>query len=89
MRSMLSLACLSVALLTPGFGAAQAVLAPVVESDNDRAALPNDYLRVTFVPAGITVTTLSRPGSLRAFTTALPAAAQTRGFPQIFRAGEC
>ena len=44
--------------------------APVVVSDTDRETLPNDYLRVTFVPAGVTVTTLSRPGSLRAFATA-------------------
>lgn len=46
--------------------------APVVISDSVRETLPNDYLRVTFVPAGVTVTTLSRPGSLRAFATATP-----------------
>jgi hypothetical protein len=44
--------------------------APVVVSDTVRETLPNDYLRVTFVPAGVTITTLSQPGSLRAFTTA-------------------
>lgn len=46
--------------------------APVVVSDSVRETLPNDYLRITFVPAGVTVTTLSRPGSLRAFATATP-----------------
>lgn len=44
--------------------------APVVVSSGVREALPNDYLRVSFVPAGVTVTTLSRPGALRAFATA-------------------
>lgn len=46
--------------------------APVVISDNVRETLPNDYLRITFVPTGVTVTTLSKPGSLRAFATATP-----------------
>jgi hypothetical protein len=72
MRSTLSLACLGVVLLAPGFSAAQAVLAPVEVSSADREAPPNDYLRVTFVRPGVAVTTLSRPGSLRAFTTATP-----------------
>jgi hypothetical protein len=44
--------------------------APVVISDSLREAAPGDYLRVSFLPAGVTVTTLSRPGALRAFTTA-------------------
>lgn len=69
--SMLSPVLLVLGLLAPGFGRAQAA-APVVVSDTDREALPNDYLRVTFVPAGVAVTTLSRPGSLRAFATATP-----------------
>ncbi|HTD95627.1 MAG TPA: hypothetical protein VK627_01810 [Edaphobacter sp.] len=46
--------------------------APVVVDDMVREALPNDYLRVSFVPAGVKVTTLSRPGALRAFVTATP-----------------
>lgn len=71
MRFRISLAFIAVALLVPGFIAAQAT-APVVVSDTDREALPNDYLRVLFVPAGVAVTTLSRPGSLRAFATATP-----------------
>ena len=45
---------------------------PVVVDDAVREALPNDYLRVTFLPAGIPVTTLSRPGAVRAFLTATP-----------------
>lgn len=76
MRSKLSLALLlafsSIAILAPSFSAAQQPPAPVVISDNVREALPNDYLRIIFVPAGVVVTTLSRPGSLRAFTTATP-----------------
>jgi hypothetical protein len=32
--------------------------------------LPNDYLRVSFMPAGVKVTSLSRPGAIRAFATA-------------------
>ena len=44
--------------------------APVVISDSIREALPGDYLRVSFLPAGVIVTSLSRPGALRAFTTA-------------------
>lgn len=71
MRSLLFPAIVGVVLLSAILGAAQAA-APVVVSDSDREALPNDYLRVTFVPAGVAVTTLSRPGSLRAFATATP-----------------
>lgn len=72
MRSTLSLACLGFVLLASGFSVAQAGPAPVVVSDTDREALPNDYLRITFVPAGVAVTTLSKPGALRAFATATP-----------------
>jgi hypothetical protein len=46
--------------------------APVVVVDSVREALPNDYLRVSFLPAGVQVTSLSRPGALRAFATATP-----------------
>jgi len=42
----------------------------VLVTDHVREATPDDFLRVTFVPAGVSVTTLSRPGSLRAFATA-------------------
>jgi hypothetical protein len=63
---------LGVAFLLSGFSAAQVAPAPVVVTDTDREALPNDYLRVTFVPDGVAITTLSRPGSLRAFATATP-----------------
>src|SRR5215831_413898 len=71
MRLRLSLVFIAAALLSPAFSIAQAT-APVVVSDTDREAVPNDYLRITFVPAGVAVTTLSRPGSLRAFATATP-----------------
>ena len=46
--------------------------APVVISNGLRDSVPNDYLRVSFLPAGVTSTTLSRPGALRAFATATP-----------------
>ena len=39
-------------------------------TDASREDTPNDFLRVTFVSAGTPVTTLNRPGSLRAFATA-------------------
>ena len=42
---------------------------PALVTDQLRGATPNDFLRVTFVPAGVAVTTLSRAGSLRAFAT--------------------
>jgi hypothetical protein len=44
--------------------------APVVLSDSVRESLPGDYLRVSFLSPGTPVTNLSRPGALRAFTTA-------------------
>src|SRR5579864_9040017 len=52
--------------------AAAAAQAPVVVSDSVRENLPDDYLRVSFLPASVTVTSLSRPGALRAFATATP-----------------
>ncbi len=45
---------------------------PLIVSDIVRESLPNDYLRVSFLPAGVQVTSLSRPGALRAFATATP-----------------
>jgi hypothetical protein len=41
-----------------------------VISNAVRESLPGDYLRVSFLPPGTPVTNLSRPGALRAFTTA-------------------
>jgi hypothetical protein len=49
---------------------APALSAPVVATDSVREGLPNDYLRISFLPSGVAVTTLSRPGSIRAFATA-------------------
>ncbi|UWZ86876.1 hypothetical protein [Occallatibacter riparius] len=46
--------------------------AAVVVSGTAREALPNDYLRVSFLPADVKVTSLGRPGALRAFVTATP-----------------
>ena len=45
---------------------------PVVQAGAVRETLPNDYLRVSFLPAGVAVISLSRPGALRAFVTATP-----------------
>jgi hypothetical protein len=45
---------------------------PVVQAGTVRETLPNDYLRVSFLPTGVAVTSLSRPGALRAFVTATP-----------------
>lgn len=50
--------------------AAAPAMAPVVVSNGVRDALPNDYLRVGFLPVGVHPTSLSRPGALRAFATA-------------------
>jgi hypothetical protein len=77
MRFALSLACTAVALLTSGcaahrVSAVTAVPPPVVVADQAREALPNDYLRVSFLSPGTQVTSLSRPGALRAFATATP-----------------
>ena len=43
---------------------------PARITDELRENTPNDFLRVTFVSAGVSVTTLARPGALRAFATA-------------------
>jgi hypothetical protein len=68
------LACAVAALLTSGCAAHRVAVAssrpPVVIADSVRESLPNDYLRVSFLPAGVEPTTLSRPGALRAFVTA-------------------
>ena len=51
-------------------GAKKAVKDATQITDATREDTPNDFLRVTFVSAGTPVTTLNRPGSLRAFATA-------------------
>jgi hypothetical protein len=80
MRISFSLTLATAVLLTCGCAvqrvasriASSESLAPVVANDAAREALPNDYLRVSFLPAGVPVTTLSRPGALRAFATTTP-----------------
>jgi len=76
-RSFLS--CVSMVLLISGCAAHRvatapinAAAAPVVVADSVREALPNDYLRVSLLAADTKVTSLSRPGALRAFATATP-----------------
>jgi hypothetical protein len=43
---------------------------PARITDGLREDIPADFLRVTFVPVGVSVTTLARPGASRAFATA-------------------
>lgn len=72
-RFALSLVCSCAVLISSGCAAHRAAklnLAPVVISDSVRESVPGDYLRLIFLPAGVAVTTLSRPGALRASTTA-------------------
>jgi len=47
-----------------------AAAAPVVVAEMVREAAPNDYLRVSFLPAGVPVTSIAKPGALRGFMTA-------------------
>ncbi|HWF04283.1 MAG TPA: hypothetical protein VHA06_11375 [Candidatus Angelobacter sp.] len=74
MRSAFFVACSAVILLSGcavhRTGAANSTQAPVIVFNSVRESLPGDYLRVSFLPAGVAVTSLSRPGALRAFTTA-------------------
>jgi len=77
MRFLLSLTAIVFALQVCGCAshhlrAAAPAIAPVLVSNSVRDTLPNDYLRVSFLPAGVNPTTLSRPGALRAFATATP-----------------
>jgi hypothetical protein len=72
-----SLACALLTLVASGCAAHRATVAAtarpaVLVTDAARESLPNDYLRVSFLPAGVEPTTLSRPGALRAFLTATP-----------------
>ena len=79
MRLPLSLALPTALMLASGCAvhrvhavAAAPLAPPVVVTGSVREALPNDYLRVSFLPAGVPVTSLSRPGALRAFASATP-----------------
>lgn len=51
-------------------GAKKTAKDPAHITDALREETPNDFLRVTFVSAGTNVTSLARPGALRAFATA-------------------
>jgi hypothetical protein len=73
MRSAIFIVSSCAVLLSTGCAAHRAAKinsAPVVISGSARESVPGDYLRVSFLPAGVAVTSLSRPGALRAFTTA-------------------
>jgi hypothetical protein len=73
MRSAFFLFCSYAVIFLTGCTAHRAAkpsLSPVVISDSVRESLPGDYLRVSFLSPGTSVTNLSRPGALRAFTTA-------------------
>ena len=73
--SILTVACLSV-LGTSGAPAQAShegkgsAKDPARITDELREETPNDFLRVTFVSAGTSVTSLARPGALRGFATA-------------------
>ena len=47
-----------------------APVAPVIVAETVRQGPPNDYLRVSFLPAGIPVKSIAKPGALRGFMTA-------------------
>ena len=75
MRISLSLVLGVIALLGSGCAihrvpAVTTIAAPITVSNTVREADPNDYLRVSFLPAGVPVSSLSRPGAMRAFATA-------------------
>lgn len=77
MRFAIPLVCSAIALLGSGCAAhrisvTKTAAAPVVVSATVREAAPGDYLRVSFLPAGVKVTSLARPGALRGFATATP-----------------
>jgi hypothetical protein len=77
MRVVLPLVYTAIASLACGCAShsmrpASLVQPPIVVSDAARESLPNDYLRVSFLPPGVKVTSLSRPGAIRAFATATP-----------------
>jgi hypothetical protein len=81
MRPQPALALAAIALLASGCAAhrapsaattAAAMAPPVAVNGQVREELPNDYLRVSFLSPGTPVTSLSRPGALRAFVTATP-----------------
>ena len=76
MRSKFLPACFSLLLVMTGCAshrvaaASNSAPAPIMAVNSTRETPPGDYLRISFLPMGTTVTTLSRPGALRAFTTA-------------------
>jgi hypothetical protein len=75
MRFTLPLSWVSFVLLVSGCAAHRvpivtSVSAPVVVADTVREAPLNDFLRVSFLSPGTNVTSLSRPGAIRAFATA-------------------
>jgi hypothetical protein len=77
MRNIFAVALTCISLLTSGcvthrVASASAPPPPIVVSGAVRESLPNDYLRVSFLSPGTPVTSLSRPGALRAFATATP-----------------
>jgi hypothetical protein len=77
MRLFLSLSLTTSVLLVSGCATHRVQVAAafppaVTVGGTIRESLPNDYLRVSFLPAGVPVTSLSRPGALRAFATATP-----------------
>src|SRR5579862_6917059 len=77
MRGWTLLTWVTIALLAAACGPHRVsgtapVHAPAAVTATVRESLPDDYLRVSFLSPGVKVTSLSRPGALRAFATATP-----------------
>jgi len=81
MKAPVFLGCVSVVLVLSGCAshrvatasiaaAPAAAVAPVMTAEAVRESMPNDYLRVSFLPAGVPVTSIAKPGALRGFMTA-------------------
>jgi hypothetical protein len=81
MKARILISCVSVVIVVSGCAehraatvtppvAGAAATAPVVVAETVREAVPNDYLRVSFLPVGVPLTSIAKPGALRGFMTA-------------------
>ncbi len=80
MKARIFAGCVSAMLVVSGCAAhrvattvpPKTAAAPVVVADAVRETAPNDYVRIIFLPAGVEVTSVAKPGALRGFATATP-----------------
>ena len=81
MKARIFAGCVSAAMVMLVLGCAEhrvakvaqhgaAAASPVVVAYTVREAVPNDYLRVSFLSANVHVTTIAKPGAVRGFVTA-------------------